>query len=239
MLQAIQLTKTYGDKTALDRLDLSVRPGEIYCMLGANGAGKTTAINLFMGFIPATSGKAEVNGVEVKAGCPETKSYIAYIPEQVMLYPTLTGIQNLSFFSGLSGKNHSKEKLEALLLRAGLQGDAFHRKVHTYSKGMRQKVGIAIALAKEASVLLLDEPTSGLDPYASNELSGIIRALGRDGMAVLMATHDLFRAKEDGHRIGIMSGGRLVRELVGSQTSLHELESAYLGVIESGLQNVR
>ena len=239
MLQAIQLTKTYGDKTALDRLDLAVRPGEIYCMLGANGAGKTTAINLFMGFIPATSGKAEVNGVEVKAGSPDTKPYIAYIPEQVMLYPTLTGIQNLSFFSGLSGKNHSKEKLEALLLCAGLQGDAFHRKVHTYSKGMRQKVGIAIALAKEASVLLLDEPTSGLDPYASNELSGIIRALGRDGMAVLMATHDLFRAKEDGHRIGIMSGGRLVRELVGSQTSLHELESAYLGVIESGLQHAR
>jgi ABC-2 type transport system ATP-binding protein len=236
MLEAIQLSKTYGAKTALDRLDLTVSPGEIYCMLGANGAGKTTTINLFMGFISATSGKAKVNGVEVKAGSPETKPYIAYIPEQVMLYPTLTGLQNLSFFSGLSGKDHSKEKLEALLLRAGLQSDALHMRVHAYSKGMRQKVGIAIALAKEARVLLLDEPTSGLDPYASNELSGVIRALSRDGMAVLMATHDLFRAKEDGHRIGIMSGGRLVRELVGSETSLHELESEYLGVIESSMQ---
>src|SRR5687767_14880440 len=94
MLQAIELTKQYGDKTALDRLNLSIAPGEIYCMLGANGAGKTTTINLFMGFVAPTSGKAIINGMEVKPGSNATKSFIAYIPEQVMLYPTLTGTQN-------------------------------------------------------------------------------------------------------------------------------------------------
>ena len=238
MLQAINLTKQYAGKTALDALNLHIQPGEVYCMLGANGAGKTTTINLLMGFIEATSGQALINGVEVAPGRTDTKSFIAYIPEQVMLYPTLTGVENLAFFSGLSGKKYSTAQLQDLLRRAGLQEEAHHHRLHTYSKGMRQKVGIAIALAKQAKVLLMDEPTSGLDPYASNELSSIIGTLSNEGMAVLMATHDLFRAREDGHRIGIMSSGKLVKEVRTADVSLHELEAMYLGVINSKLQVV-
>lgn len=236
MLIARQLSKTYGERKALDQLDLHIPEGEVYCMLGANGAGKTTTINLFMGFIAATAGSAWINGVEVKAGNPATKKFIAYIPEQVMLYPTLTGLENLRFFSGLSGQKYMTDKLEGFLTRAGLSDEAHRRKVQTYSKGMRQKVGIAIALAKQAKVLLLDEPTSGLDPYASNELSAIIRGLSQEGMAVLMATHDLFRAREDGHRIGIMRAGRLLREFTARDLTLHELESSYLTIINSRLQ---
>ncbi len=236
MLQAIELTKQYGEKTALDRLNLSIAPGEIYCMLGANGAGKTTAINLFMGFVAPTSGKAIINGMEVKPGSNSTKSFIAYIPEQVMLYPTLTGTQNLSYFSGLSGKDYTKAELEELLSRAGLQQNAFNKKLGTYSKGMRQKVGIAIALARKSKALLLDEPTSGLDPFASNELSAIIRSLSKQGLAILMATHDLFRAKEVGHRIGIMNGGRLQKEVYTADLSLNDLEKMYLSITNPGLQ---
>lgn len=236
MLQAKDLTKKYGDQTALDSLNLSIGPGEVYCMLGANGAGKTTTINLFMGFIAADGGQAMVDGLEVKPGNLETRQRIAYIPEQVMLYPSLTGLQNLKYFSALSGKKYTQQELTGLLHGAGLQEDAHHRKVSTYSKGMRQKVGIAIALAKEAKVLLLDEPTSGLDPYASNELSHLIGQLSRKGMAILMATHDLFRAKEDGNRIGIMKRGRLIKEMSTAEISLPDLEREYLDIIGSHLQ---
>lgn len=238
MLQANELTKQYAETIALDHLNLDIAAGEIYCMLGANGAGKTTTINLFMGFVSPSSGKALIDGIEVRAGSTATKSLIAYIPEQVMLYPTLSGLQNLDYFSGLAGKKYAKRELGDLLLKAGLQEEAHLRRLSTYSKGMRQKVGIAIALAKQAKVLLMDEPTSGLDPYASNELSATIRTLSLEGMTVLMATHDLFRAKEDGHRIGIMSKGKLVKEIAGQDVSLHELEDIYLGIINSKLQSV-
>lgn len=238
MLEARKLTKKYGDQLALDNLDLTITAGEVYCMLGANGAGKTTTINLFMGFIPADGGKALVDGIEVFPGNLATRGRIAYIPEQVMLYPELTGLQNLQYFSALSGKKYTPKELSYVLGSAGLQEDAHRKKVNTYSKGMRQKVGIAIALAKEAVVLLLDEPTSGLDPYASNELSELIGQLSQKGMAILMATHDLFRAKEDGNRIGIMKNGKLIRELSTTMISLPELEKEYLQIIGSHLHTV-
>ncbi len=231
MLQALHLTKRYPDKTALYDLNLHIEAGEIFCMLGANGAGKTTTINLFMGFTQPTSGKALINGLEVKAGQPETKKLVAYIPENVMLYPSLTGLQNLAYFSGLSRKHYSEQELRSLLSRAGLQTEAHHRKVGAYSKGMRQKVGIAIALAKQAKALFLDEPTSGLDPLASNEFSGLIRALAGEGVAILMATHDLFRAKEVGDHIGMMKEGRLVKTLPAGTVSHTDLEEIYLQAI--------
>ena len=236
MLLAKDLTKKYGSQVALNNLNLTIQPGEVYCMLGANGAGKTTTINLFMGFLAADGGNAIVDGIEVYPGNLETRKRIAYIPEQVMLYPTLTGLQNLQYFSELSGKQRNVEELSIILNNAGLQETAHRKKVGTYSKGMRQKVGIAIALAKEAKVLLLDEPTSGLDPYASNELSRLIRQLSDGGMAILMATHDLFRAKEDGHRIGIMKEGRLMFETDTVSISLSALENDYLQIIGSHLK---
>ncbi|WP_291984446.1 ABC transporter ATP-binding protein [Luteitalea sp.] len=229
MLQATKLTKRYQDVVALDALTLTVEPGEVFCLLGANGAGKTTTINLFLNFIAPTSGTASINGLDVTAAPLETKKYLAYIPETVMLYKNLTGIENLEYFAALAGRaDYTRADLLRFFAEVGLAAEAADRRVGTYSKGMRQKVGIAIALAKGAKALLLDEPTSGLDPKASNEFSALLSRLSGDGVAVLMATHDLFRAKESGTRVGIMKRGALVAVHGTDEFSHADLERVYL-----------
>ncbi len=229
MLVASGLRKQYGEVTALHGLDLRISSGELFCLLGANGAGKTTTIQLFLGFIEPTAGEATIDGLEVRSNPLKTKERVAYIPENVMLYPHLTGLENLAFFATLGGaSDRSEPTLMALLVRAGLAEDAARRRVGTYSKGMRQKVGIAMALAKRAKVLLLDEPTSGLDPKAANEFSALLRELRDDGMAILMATHDIFRSKQDGDRVGIMKQGRLVAVHKTDELSHADLERVYL-----------
>ncbi|MCK6590918.1 MAG: ABC transporter ATP-binding protein [Polyangiaceae bacterium] len=229
MLEAIGLSKHYGDFIALRGLDLRIAAGEVFCLLGANGAGKTTTIQLFLGFIEPTSGAAQIGGLNVAERAVETKALIAYIPENVMLYPNLTGLENLQFFTTLAGKPDAPEnELRADLARAGLPKEAADRRVGTYSKGMRQKVGIAMAMAKGARALLLDEPTSGLDPKASNEFSNLLSTMRDDGVAVLMATHDIFRSKEVGDRVGIMKHGELVATLATGDFSHADLERIYL-----------
>jgi ABC-2 type transport system ATP-binding protein len=229
MLEATNLTKKYNGTTALDSLNLRIEAGEIYCLLGANGAGKTTTINLFLNFIEPTSGEATINGLDVTKNSLKSKKHIAYIPEQVNLYKNLTGLENLEYFTSLAGKtDYSKDDLRQFLLDSGLQPDAINNRISTYSKGMRQKVGIALAVAKKAEVLLLDEPTSGLDPSASNEFSELLTKLSQQGVAILMATHDLFRAKETGTRIGIMKHGKLVAELNTEELGHADLEKIYL-----------
>ena len=228
MLRAENLTKRYGDFTALHPLNLTVNPGDIYCLLGANGAGKSTTINLFLDFIAPSGGAAFVNGLNTQTQGDATKQYLAYIPENLMLYPDLTGLENLAFFCGLAGKKLSNNDLRALLREAGLQADFADRRVAAYSKGMRQKVGIALAVAKEAKALLLDEPTSGLDPKASNEFSELLRRLRERGVATLMATHDLFRARDTGTHIGIMREGRLLESFEAGRVTYNELEELYL-----------
>jgi len=229
MLEAHALTKRYNDVTALNALTLTVAPGDVFCLLGANGAGKTTTINLFLNFIAPTSGTALVNGLDVTREPLETKRHLAYIPETVMLYKNLTGLENLEYFAALAGKpDLSREQLIGYFREVGLAVEAADRRVGTYSKGMRQKVGIAIALAKGAKALLLDEPTSGLDPKASNEFSDLLRRLSGNGVAVLMATHDLFRAKESGTRVGIMKHGTLVAQHTTDEFGHTDLERIYL-----------
>ena len=228
MLQAIDLSKSYGDQQALTGLNMTVDSGDIYCLLGANGAGKTTTINLFLNFITPSDGQAMVNGLNVTEAPLDSKKYLAYIPEQVMLYSNLSARENLRYFARLGGHDYANAEYHDFLERVGLQGDAVDRRVKTFSKGMRQKVGVAIALAKQAKALLLDEPTSGLDPKASNEFSELLLQLKSDGAAILMATHDLFRAKETGTRIGIMREGQLVQELSTDEVSHADLEQIYL-----------
>lgn len=228
MLEAIKLKKTYGDYDALKGLDLKVEPGDIYCLLGANGAGKTTTINLFLNFINPTSGTAKVCGIDVTAQPLETKKLLAYIPEQVMLYGNLTALENLRYFARLGGHDYTQAEYQAFLERCGLQSGAYAQRVRQFSKGMRQKVGVAIALAKQAKALLLDEPTSGLDPKASNEFSELLIQLKGEGASILMATHDLFRAKETGTRIGIMREGRMMQELGTEDVSHADIERIYL-----------
>jgi ABC-2 type transport system ATP-binding protein len=231
MLEAKNLSKKYGSQVALAELNLSVSPGEIFALLGQNGAGKTTTINLFLGFIKPSQGAAYINGISVADYPQEVKRHLAYIPETVLLYPNLTGIENLEYFSSLAGFSYSKVQLGELLASAGLQSQAFDKRLAGYSKGMRQKVGIAIAIAKEAKVLLLDEPTSGLDPKASNDFSEIIKTLSSSGTAILMATHDIFRAKEVATRIGIMKQGNLEAVIDAANISANELESLYLKTV--------
>lgn len=231
MLEAINLSKIYGDQPALTNLNLTIEEGEIFALLGQNGAGKTTTINCFLGFIEPSSGQAKINGMTVGHNHNETKKYLAYIPETVMLYPNLSGIENLEFFSSLAGFSYKKNEIVDLLKKAGLSSTAHEKRVNGYSKGMRQKVGIAIAIAKKAKALLLDEPTSGLDPKASNEFSEIIQELAANGTAILMATHDIFRAKEIANRIGIMKEGNLVSIIHSKDISANELEKLYLQTV--------
>jgi len=231
MLIAENLSKTYGDYKALNNLNLKLNKGEIFALLGQNGAGKSTTINIFLGFVKPTEGAAKINGISVVDHSEETKKFIAYIPETVLLYPNLTGVENLKFFSSLAGFDYDNEALTNFLSKAGLQADAHHNRLGGYSKGMRQKVGIAIAIAKKAKVLLLDEPTSGLDPKASNEFSEILKELASEGTTIFMATHDIFRAKEVADRIGIMKRGNLISEINADEISANELEKLYLQTV--------
>lgn len=231
MLIAENLSKTYGDYKALNNLNLKLNKGEIFALLGQNGAGKSTTINIFLGFVKPTEGVAKINGISVVDHPEETKKFIAYIPETVLLYPNLTGVENLKFFSSLAGFDYDNEALMNFLSKAGLQSDAHHNRLGGYSKGMRQKVGIAIAIAKKAKVLLLDEPTSGLDPKASNEFSEILKELASEGTTIFMATHDIFRAKEVADRIGIMKRGNLISEINADEISANELEKLYLQTV--------
>ncbi len=228
MLTARQLTKRFGTFTALDTLELDVARGELYGLLGPNGAGKTTTIQLFLGFLDADGGSRAVGGIDVAADPEQARRLVGYIPENVSLYPWLTGAENLRFFTELAGVSLTRSEATDALARAGLSTDLTTRRVSGYSKGMRQKVGIAIALAKRARVLFLDEPTSGLDPQASNEFSDVLREVAAQGVTILMATHDLFRAREVCHRLGIMRHGRLVDEVNAAALSPQSLEALYL-----------
>ncbi len=228
MLEAHKLTKRFQDRVALDALDLTVQDGEIYALLGPNGAGKTTTINLFLGFLKPDGGDARIAGTSVAEDPVAARRKLAYIPEMVSLYPRFSGVENLDYFSRLGGHARRREELYALLERAGLQREAADRRVGTFSKGMRQKVGIALALATGAKALLLDEPTSGLDPAASHEFSRMLKQLAGEGVAILMATHDLFRAREDASRIGILVGGRLIAQYSRDEIKDQDLERIYL-----------
>lgn len=231
VLEAVNLTKEYQQYTALRQLSLSIHAGEIFCLLGQNGAGKTTTINLFMGFLEPSGGRALIKGVEVKPNNIATKNMIAYIPEVVQLYGNISGLENLDFFSRLAGFSYTGEALATFLHKAGLQPEAHNKRLGTYSKGMRQKVAIAIALSKNADVIFMDEPTSGLDPRATAEFTTICKELAAEGKTIFMATHDIFNAVNVGSRIGIMKEGSLVHIVNTSGISANELQQLYLETI--------
>jgi len=230
MLQAIDLTKRYEDGLlALDGLNLTVNPGEIFCLLGANGAGKTTTINLFLNFIEPTEGTCLVDGVDVVREPLRAKRLLSYVSENVMLYENFTARQNLDFFAKLGGRNGlSKDDSYAALRRVGLQEKAFEQRLKVFSKGMRQKLGIAIAIIKDAPNVLLDEPTVGLDPKAGSEFMALLKGLRDEGKAIFMSTHDVFRAKEHADRVGIMKEGRLVTVRTSQELAAENLERLYL-----------
>jgi ABC-2 type transport system ATP-binding protein len=230
MIQAIDLTKRYEDGLlALDHLNLNIQPGQIYCLLGANGAGKTTTINLFFNFISPTSGTAMINSIDCTKNPLDAKKYAAYVSENVMLYGNFTARQNLDFFTKLAGrKDLKKEDYHMVMREVELPERVFEQRVKTFSKGMRQKLGIAIAILKQAPALLLDEPTAGLDPKAAAEFVKLLFRLRNEGKAILMSTHDVFRAKEIADVVGIMKEGHLIMERTKEELQYEDLEKLYL-----------
>lgn len=230
MLETKNLTKEYEDGLlALDHLDLKIEPGEIFCMFGANGAGKTTAINLILGFIPPTEGTALIEGIDVVKEPLKSKDFVSFVSENVMLYGNFTAYQNVDYFSRLAGKrNLTKTDYAQVMKRVGLQEEAFDMRTKNFSKGMRQKLGIAIAILKDAPNLILDEPTSGLDPRSGQEFLELLLELRDKGRSIFISSHDIFRAKYIADRVGFMMQGKLVMMKTSEELKGEDLNKIYV-----------
>lgn len=230
MLEAKDLTKRYEDGLlALDNLNLEVKEGEIFCLFGANGSGKTTAINLFLNFIPPTEGTAFINGIDVTKEPLKSKQYISFVSENVMLYDNFTAFQNLDYFAKLAGKRSlSRGDYRRVLQKVGLEESAYTMRTKNYSKGMRQKLGIAILMIKDAPNIILDEPTAGLDPKAAAEFLDLLLEFKENRKAIFMSTHDILRAKYIADRVGFLKEGKLVMLQTRSELEGEDLSKLYL-----------
>ena len=230
MLEVTNLGKVYEDGTVgVDGLNLSVSAGEIVVLLGANGAGKTSTIMLILGFTEPTTGSVRIKDIDVQKDPLSAKKHVAYVSENVTLYGNFTARQNLAFFTELAGRGQvPDDEYRAVFERVGLAENAYHRRVRGFSKGMRQRLGIAIAILKNAELIVLDEPTSGLDPKGGFEFLQTIRELRSEGRAILMSSHDIFRVKSMADRVGIMRGGKLLEVLDRDQIRSEDLEKIYL-----------
>jgi ABC-2 type transport system ATP-binding protein len=211
-LQADQLRVQRAGKDVLAGVSFGVAAGEVYGLLGGNGAGKSTTLATFLGFITPAAGQVRVNGHAVGADLPATRRAIAYLPEAASLYEHLDARENLHYFLQLAGLRCGSAQIDAALDRVSLAADARGRRLASYSKGMRQKVAIALAILRDTDILLLDEPTSGLDPSAIDEFHALARGLADAGKAILMVTHDVYGACQVADRIGLLRDGRLVAE---------------------------
>jgi ABC-2 type transport system ATP-binding protein len=234
MLRISNLTKRFNDGTiAVNNLNLKLEKGEIYVLLGANGAGKTTTINLIFNFLTPTEGNIYIKDIDAVKYPLKAKQFLAYVSENVLLYENFTAVQNLAYFSKIGGKkDYSNDYYKSVLERVGIPYSAMHKKLRTFSKGMRQKCGIAIAIAKDADVIILDEPTSGLDPKSGKEFIGILGELKNEGKTIFMTSHDIFRAREISDRIGIMKQGKLLCEMTKKDIQNIDLEALYVDYME-------
>jgi ABC-2 type transport system ATP-binding protein len=234
MIRIENLSKKYGDHLALDHLNLEIELGEIFSLLGANGAGKTTTINLLLNFVEPSSGRATINGLDVVRQAREVKGQVAYLSENVMLYGSMTARQNLDFFTRLSGREDIEEgEYDQVMRRVGLPERAFNARVKTFSKGMRQRLGIAIVILKRAPVVIMDEPMSGLDPRGAEDFTALLRELRDEGKAIFMSTHDVFRASDVSDRVGIMKEGRLVMVRTAEELEAQSLSRIYLDYMKN------
>ncbi len=212
VIELSHLTKKYGAKTAVDDLNLTIRKGEVFGLLGPNGAGKTTTILMLLGLTEPTGGSAQIEGMDCAHHPLEVKSMTGYLPDNVGFYADMTGRQNLRFtgrLNGLSGKE-LEEKIDRLIEQVGLT-EAADRRVGTYSKGMRQRLGIADVLMKDPEIIIMDEPTLGIDPEGMRELLDMIRRLStEDGRTLLISSHQLHQIQQVCDRVGIFVDGRLI-----------------------------
>jgi ABC-2 type transport system ATP-binding protein len=229
------LTKHYGDIVAVDQLDLEVREGEIFGLLGPNGAGKTTTILMLLGLSEPTAGQARVMGLDPARHPIEVKQVVGYLPDNAGFYGAMSGRANLLYTAALNGLRgrDAAERVDEVLDQVGMS-DAADRRVETYSRGMRQRLGIADALVKDPRVLILDEPTIAIDPAGVHEILGLIRRLVHErGLALLLSSHLLEQVQSTCDRVGIFVQGRLI-----AQGEVGELARSLGGgsvIIEVGL----
>ena len=229
-LHADSLYITRSDKEVLSGISFDVTEGEVYALLGGNGAGKSTTLLSMLGFLEPSSGSVSVNGIDVGENLAATRKAIAYLPEAASLYEYLNAYENLQYFLKLAGISPVKETLKNALDRVSLAEGARHHKLREYSKGMRQKVAIALAILRDSEILLLDEPTSGLDPGAIDEFHSLVRGLANQGKTVLMVTHDVYGACQIADRIGLLKDGKLVGEFSateGEKINTEEVHRAF------------
>jgi ABC-2 type transport system ATP-binding protein len=226
-LHAQAVVAGYGDRTILRGLELAVHAGEIYALLGANGAGKSTTLNLFLGFLRPQSGSVRVQQADPALQPAAARRLLAYIPENVALYEHLSARENLAYLLHLAGQRTSGPAIGQALDRAGLEPSAHGRRVGGFSKGMRQKVSIALALARQVPALLLDEPTSGLDPQATADFQALLVSLRAQGVAILMVTHDLLSAADVADRVGFLDQGRLMEEVRAEGTERFDVRAMH------------
>jgi ABC-2 type transport system ATP-binding protein len=224
-LELTDVTVRYQGADVLQGLSLRVRRGEIYALLGGNGAGKSTTINALLGFAPLAAGRVRVCGIDVAADVLAARAALAYVPENVALYEHLSARENLAYFLGLAGAGSGG--IDTALTTVSLAQEAWERRLSGYSKGMRQKVAIALALARAVPVLLLDEPTTGLDPQATSEFNRMLQDLRGQGVTVFMVTHDLLGAAEVADRIGFLDRGRIVQELAAEGAARFDVQALY------------
>jgi len=233
------LTKRYGSYTAVNQLGLNIREGEIFGFLGPNGAGKTTTLLMFLGLTEPTAGKVRVCGLDPARDPIRVKEQVGYLPENVGFYDDLDALENLRFVARLNRvpDNESAKRIDELLSLVGLHEDA-EKKVGAYSKGMRQRLGIAEVLVKEPRLVFLDEPTIGLDPDGTNRMLDLISSLSREKkITVFLSSHLLDQVQRICDRVGIMIKGNLVavgpieelaRQRWGVDKEHHTLEEIYM-----------
>ncbi|MEO1230557.1 MAG: ABC transporter ATP-binding protein [Myxococcota bacterium] len=235
-IRLVELTKRYGDFTALDRVSLQVEPGEIFGFLGPNGAGKTTTMRILMGMLLSSSGKAEVEGLDCAADRVELKRRMGYLPDTPTYYDYLRAEELFRFAATMHGFEGSelRERVASMIARMGLE-DASREFVMNFSLGMKKKVALGLALLHEPSVLILDEPTTGLDPIAARQIRETIRSAASAGRTVLLSTHLMEMANQLCDRVGIIHQGRIAA--VGTPGELREdlveggsLEEVFLAV---------
>jgi ABC-2 type transport system ATP-binding protein len=216
MLEALNVHCRYASHEVLRGVQLSVRRGEVYALLGGNGAGKSTLLHAFLGFVKPARGTVRVAGRDIHADLRMARAQLAYVPENVALYEQLSARENLRYLLGLSAHKIDSREIDGALDSVGIDAAARDRRLASYSKGMRQRVAIALAVARRAPALLLDEPSSGLDPRAIHDLNALIGRLRDQGVAVLMTTHDLLATAEIADRVGFLVDGTLTEEASAS-----------------------
>ena len=210
MLVAQNLSVERSRQRVLKNISFRVEQGEVHALLGGNGAGKSTTLLTFLGFLTPASGSAQVQGQESSENVSAARQAIAYLPESASLYGHLNAYENLRYFLSLAEADTNPQALDQALDRVALQAEAREKPMQTYSKGMRQKVAIALAILRQAPILLLDEPTAGLDPAAIDDFNRLVRDLATSDRTILLVTHDVYGACHVADRIHLLHKGELV-----------------------------